>query len=129
MPNPEDMFPKLAKHIFSQRLIDLTRGYRQIKMDSTSKPYTAFSSPLGSLQFCHLAFGLASAPSAFMRFMRKLTFGHRDVVSYLDHILIFHATIGEHIEGVKSLLEVIRKFRFMIRPKRLLWLCIFELYD
>lgn len=114
---PEDMFPNLAKALIFTK-IDLTRGYWQIKMDVASKPYTAFSRLLGILQFCRLAFGLVSAPSNFTKHIRKLTFGHKDTVSYLDDILIFHITISDHIEGVNSLLESIRKFGLTIRPKK-----------
>lgn len=86
MPNPE----QLPKARISMK-IGHTRGYWQIKIDVSSKPCTAFSSPLGNLQFCHLTLGLASVPSTFTKLIRKLTLGCKHVVSYLDDILIFHA--------------------------------------
>lgn len=79
-------------------------------MDAASKPYSALLSPLGNLQFCRLAFGLVSAPSTFTKLMRKLTFGHKDIVPYFVDILVFHTTLNAHIEGVRSLLATIRKF-------------------
>lgn len=84
----------------------------------SSNSYTAFSSPLGNLQFCHLTLRLASALSIFTKLMRKLTSGRKDMVSYLDDILIFHMTIDEHINGVRSLLETILKFGLTIRPMK-----------
>lgn len=76
----------------------------------------SFSPPQWIKQFCCLAFGLASTPSTFTKLIRKLTFGRKDFVSYLDIILLYHATLDEHIIWVKSLLESILKFGLTVIP-------------
>lgn len=48
--------------------------------------------------------------------MRQLIHYRDDIVSYLVYILVFHANLSEHIRGVNSILEGIRKFVLTIRP-------------
>lgn len=80
--------------------------------------YTAFSSPLGNLAWIHLSFGLYAALMTFTRLMRKLTWGGQDTVSYLDDMLLFHTSLEEHISGVQSMLQTIRKFGLRVRPSK-----------
>lgn len=92
-----------------------TRGYWQIKIDVSSKPCTAFSSPLGNLQFCHLTLGLASAPSTFTKLIRKLV----NMLYLIQMTFLFSMRqTDEHINGIGSLLETIQKSALMIRPKK-----------
>lgn len=94
MPDTREMFPKLAKVRYFTK-IDLTRRYWQIKIDPASKKYAAFSSPLGNMHCNVLAFGLAYAPSTFIKLMRQLSLGRSDVVPFLHDTLVFHTNIDE----------------------------------
>lgn len=115
MPNPEDLFPKLARvKVFIG--IDLSKGYWQINLHSDSKPLTAFSSQLGNMHLNKLPFCLSGAPNTSTKLMRKLTFGRKNIISYLDDILLFHTNLDKHLTGLKTLLETICRFGLTIRP-------------
>lgn len=116
MPEPDNTFPRIARARFFFTQFDLTRGYLQSKLHPDCKNLIAFSSPLGQLQWKVLDFGLASVPSTFTKLMRQLIHYRDDIVSYLVYILVFHANLSEHIRGVNSILEGIRKFVLTIRP-------------
>jgi hypothetical protein len=47
--------------------LDLVRGYYQVPVEDSSRPYTAFSTPRNHWQFKWLSFGLRNAPAAFQR--------------------------------------------------------------
>lgn len=98
MPNPDNMFPRLAKARYFTK-IDLTRGYWQIKLHPDCKHLTAFSSPLGQLQWRILAFGLVLAPSTFTKLMGHLTCGREEVITSLDDILLFQTNLTDHLLG------------------------------
>lgn len=120
MPNPEDMFAKLPKAKFSSKLTSLVDTGKS-KWMRLRKKYTAFSSPVGSLQWTRHTFVLASASSIFTKLMRKLTWGRQDTVSCLADVLLFHTNLDDHIRGLKSMLDTIRKFGLAIRPSTTLW--------
>jgi hypothetical protein len=58
----------------------------------------------GLYEFIRMCFGLTGAPATFMRLMDKV-FGDlnfRDVLIYLDDILIFGSTIEETLERLEE---------------------------
>ena len=117
MPNQEDLFIKLSQaKIFSK--LDLSRGYFQIGLEENSKHLKAFISPYGLYQYNFLSFGLVKATETFNRMMRKLLQGRNDVISYLDDVLIFHDTWTEHIQGIKSILQLLRQNGLTAKPSK-----------
>lgn len=62
-----------------------------------------------------MAFGLCGAPITITKLMKKLAKGMKDIVSYLDDILLYHINLQDHIRGLKSLLERIRQSGVTVR--------------
>ena len=64
MPKVEDIFSKLngAKYFST---LDLRAGYHHIRLDKSSIPKTAFSSPFGKYEYVKVPFGLAQASAYF----------------------------------------------------------------
>ena len=54
---------------------DLMKGYWQLPVAEADKGKTAFTSPLGLLQFNMMSFGLSGAPATFQRLMDHLLKG------------------------------------------------------
>ncbi|MEO1419324.1 MAG: reverse transcriptase family protein, partial [Bacteroidota bacterium] len=70
--------------------LDLIRGYYQVPMAESSKPFTAFSTSAGHWQFKRMPFGLCNAPATFQRLMNAVLSGFSldHVMAYLDDILM-----------------------------------------
>ena len=70
-------------------------------MDEDSIPLTAFTvGPLGFYESVRMPFGLTNAPATFQRLMESCLgdLHLKYCIIYLDHIIIFSKTPGEHIK-------------------------------
>ena len=80
--------------------LDLKSGFWQIKMDESSKQYTAFTvGKLGFFECDHMPFGLCNAPATFQQ-LRQNCLGELNLIYcliYLDDIVMFLHTAGEHL--------------------------------
>ena len=64
MPRIDDVLDRLGQAQFISTL-DLTKGYWQVPVEKSSRPKTAFVTPLGKYQFTVMPFGLVGAPATF----------------------------------------------------------------
>lgn len=101
--------------------LDLAHGYYQVPVAEEDIPKTAFRSGTGGLyEFTRMCFGLAGAPATFMRLMDKL-FGDlnfRDVLIYLDDILVFGSTIEETLGRLETVLQRLQKENLKVKPAK-----------
>ena len=91
--------------VFSK--LDLAQGYHQIAMAEDSVEKTAFCTNLGQWEYLVMPFGLCNAPSTFQQLMN--TIFEKEINSfilvYLDDILIYNRSIGEHWDHLKYALD------------------------
>ena len=76
MPRIDELVDMIGHHqptVFS--LLDLMRGYHQVRMAEDSKHKTAFTCHLGLYQYRRMPFGLTNAPATFQRLMSQLFSG------------------------------------------------------
>ena len=110
LPRVDDLLDAAqGAQVFSS--IDLLSGYHQIRIQPEDVPKTAFRTPLGLFQWKVLSFGLTNAPATFQAVMNDVL---RPVIGkfalvYLDDILIFSKTIGEHAEHLRAVLQLLRE--------------------
>ena len=81
--------------------LDLKAGYWQVKMDEDSIPLTTFTvAPLGFYECVRMPFGLTNAPATFQRLMESCLgdLHLKYCIIYLDDIIIFSKTPGEHLK-------------------------------
>ncbi|KAL0313734.1 UNVERIFIED_CONTAM: Enzymatic polyprotein [Sesamum calycinum] len=91
---------KRGAKVFSK--FDYKSGFYQIKMESESKKFTAFSKPQGQYIWNVLPMGLANAPQIFQRKMDNLFKDYFEFMFvYIDDILIASKNMKEHIKHLE----------------------------
>ncbi|GAA6067428.1 uncharacterized protein LOC118471043 [Tachysurus ichikawai] len=98
MPRIDDLLEKIGRAKYVTTL-DLCKGYWQVPLEKTSRPYTAFRTPLGLYQFTVLPFGLHGAPATFQRLMDQVLQGGEEwSAAYLDDVVVHSETWADHLE-------------------------------
>jgi hypothetical protein len=87
--------------------LDLTKGYHQMNLDTSSWEYTAFTTPLGLYQWKVLPMGMKTSGAVFQRLMDSVLgdLQPKIAVVYIDDITIFSPTLEQHYEDVNCVLE------------------------
>jgi hypothetical protein len=118
LPHPEDLINRLTgMKRFSK--LDFFSGYHQHRMHPDSIEKTAFIGPDGLYEWLVMPFGLANAPSEFMRLVNKLLEPHSDYcIVFLDDILIFSRNDAEHEKHVTAVLDTLRREGFRLKGSK-----------
>ncbi|XP_041452935.1 uncharacterized protein LOC121406002 isoform X3 [Lytechinus variegatus] len=117
LPDPEHIFASISQDCYFSKL-DLTKGYWQVPVAESAKPYTAFLTPAGLFQFRMMPFGLVNAPATFTRMMRQVLQGLEKTDNFIDDILIHTKTWENHIEVLTALLERLRSVHLTAKPSK-----------
>ena len=122
MPNMTDMVYSLHGTQFFTTL-DLVKGYYQVPLDPDSAECTAFSTTKNHYQFKRLSFGLKNAPGAFQREMQEVLreFNTKQVIVYIDDILIMSRNFDEHLNLVSKVLATLARYDMKIKLSKCSW--------
>ena len=119
IPNVDEMLDSLhgAKYFSS---IDLGNAYYQVELEEECKEKTAFSTRFGQYCFNRMPFGIAAAPSTFQKLMSIIVgdMMWKEALVYLDDILIFSNTLGDHKIRLEKLFNRIQKSGLKINPDK-----------
>lgn len=119
LPLIDDQLERLqGKKYFS--LLDLKSGYYQVPLSEEAKPKTAFVTPDGHYQFTRMPFGVANGPAVFQRLVNSILgpLKYTIVLAYLDDLLVLSTTIGEGIENLRMVFEILRQANLTLNPKK-----------
>lgn len=119
LPNLEESFSALSgSQWFS--VMDLKSGYYQIEMEESDKAKTAFVCPLGFWEWNRMPQGITNAPSTFQRLMEKCMgdINLREVLVFLDDIIVFSRTLEEHETRLTRVLNRLRENGLKLSPEK-----------
>jgi hypothetical protein len=116
LPRIEDLFDQMnGASVFSK--IDLRSGCHQLKIQELDIPKFTFHTWYGLYEYTVMSFGLTNAPAYFMYLMNKVFMEYLDkfVVVFIDDILIFYKTEGEHEKHLRLVLEKLRSNQLYVK--------------
>lgn len=123
MPIIEDLIQKLHyKKYFSS--LDLRNGFHHVDIEEQSKGFTQFKTPDGQYEYNKLPFGLANAPAAFVKYLKKVLKGFEqsdDIIIFMDDILIATKDIKEHEKIVIELLKILASNKVKLQMSKCKW--------
>ena len=96
-----------------------------MKIRTEDIPKTTFVTRYGQYEFTVVSFGLTNSPAYFMNMMNKVFMEELDkfVVVFIDDILVYSATIEEHEQHLRVVLEKLRQNQLYTKfSKREFWL-------
>lgn len=117
LPTFREMMPCLrSAKIFS--LLDIKSAYHQCELDVESRPLTTFSTQWGMFRYKRLVFGVSCAPEKFQKAMEAILSECKNVIIYIDDILIFGSTTEEHDACLKKVLLTLEERGVMLNSEK-----------
>ena len=119
LPIIEEILDELFGSQFFSKL-DMTSGYHQIRMLPADEYKTAFKTHHGHFQFRVMPFGLTNAPATFQCIMNEVLqpFLRKFVLVFLDDILVYSATLEDHLAHLRAVLAQLRQHQFYLKASK-----------
>ncbi|XP_059663382.1 uncharacterized protein LOC132309045 [Cornus florida] len=119
IPLIADLFDQLGGACYFTKL-DLRSGYYQVRIADGDEPKTTCVTRYGSYEFLVMPFGLTNAPATFCTLMNKLFHPYLDrfVVVYLDDIVVYSATLEEHVQHLRAVFQVLRENDLYVKMEK-----------
>lgn len=101
LPRFDDMMPRLeGAKIFSK--LDIKSAFHQCLLDKASRIMTTFITPWGRFRYKRLMFGITCGPEIFQRIMTDILVDCKNVIVFIDDILIFGTSKADHDECLRK---------------------------
>lgn len=120
LPRFDDIIDSINGAKYFSKL-DLRSGYWQVEIEEQDKPKTAFSvGKLGFYECNRMSFGLTNAPATFQRLMEKCMgeMHLREVLIFLDDILIYSRTFEEHVQRLEAVFSRLAEHNLKLKPSK-----------
>ena len=117
IPDATNLIQQMGKAKYFSKL-DLCNGYWQFKMNEDDIEKTAFVTPEGHFEFLKMTFELVNSGATCVRAVKKILGDLENVGVYIDDIIIFTATLEDHLETVKKVLQRLEDHNLTIKPEK-----------
>ena len=100
--------------------LDCNSGYWQLPIAKEDQDKTTFTCHAGSYKWIRLPFGLRNAPATFQRAMDIIlsSVKWKYCLVYLDDIIVFSASQEDHLNHLRSVLQLLREAGATLRLKK-----------
>lgn len=124
---PLPLIPELLDKLRGARIffkMDIRWGYNNVRIKEGDKWKAAFKTNRGFFEPTVMFFGLTNSPATFQAMMNHLFAdlidgGH--VIIYMDDILVFTTTKGEHNNILIQVLDCLRSNDLFLKPEKCLF--------
>lgn len=116
IPTIDELFVELGGATLFTKL-DLRAGYHQIRVNEKDIFKMIFRTHEGHYEFLVMLFGLTNAPSTFQAAMNRILASHmrKYVVVFFDDIMIYSASVKEHVHHLQIVLNCLTEHQFYIK--------------
>lgn len=104
LPNIEDILATLSGGVYFSKLI-LFNAYQQLELEEDAKKVLTINTHKGLFRIERLNVGVSRAPPIFQSVMDSLLSGRKNVVCYLDDILVTTMSVEEHKRVLSVVLQ------------------------
>jgi len=122
IPNVKEMLNRVGtKRAKYFGVIDLTSGYHQAPLGTSSRGFTAFMTVMGLFEWLRVPMGLKGAPAYFQQMMITIVLvGIYMAICevYMDDILVFAKTEDEFITNCRTIFKRLRKHKLTANPTK-----------
>jgi hypothetical protein len=117
LPRIEEMFAKLhGGQDFTK--IDLNQAYTQFELDEDAKKLLTWSTHRGLFTVNRMPFGISPASAKFQKYIEQLFMGMKNVINFLDDILITGPTKKEHLETLEKVLKKLDEAGLTVKKEK-----------
>ncbi|KAG9221453.1 hypothetical protein CCMSSC00406_0010144 [Pleurotus cornucopiae] len=120
MPNIEVILRRIAAHLFRSSM-DGKDAYEQIRIIAEHVARSAMTTPDGTMVSLVMQQGDCNAPATYQALMNHIFSPYIGVFMdvYLDDIIIYSDTLEEHIQHVKTVIDVLTREKLYLSEKKL----------
>lgn len=117
MPTPEEMFDSIGgSQLFS--IQDSRQGFNQIPVAPEDVKKTVFHGSRQLWEWLVMPFGLRNAPITFQRVMDRVLAGARNLLCYVDDMLVHSEEFGQHLSHLEDLFRRLRRANLKCHPSK-----------
>ena len=119
IPSMERMIEKIASAKYIST-IDLTKGYWQIPLETSTIEKSAFITSRGLYEFLVMPFGMKTAPATFQRMMSQTVLKGLDFAdAYIDDVEVDTPTsFPQHLSELRQVLQRLQEAKLNARPSK-----------
>lgn len=117
LPLFEEILPSLSNaNVFS--VLDIKSAYHQCELDEGSRPMTTFITTFGRFRYKRLVFGVSCAPEKFQKVMESILSQCKNVICYIDDMLVYGKDESEHDHCLAEVMKVLKKRKVMLNSEK-----------